>query len=435
MSHAKLLAFSDLHLSEKFGLAGGNRRVQTDDTTHKKTRRRSLLEGARFLKHLAARAREEQPDAILFGGDLFDRANPTPNEEVVAMRGVLELADIAPVYLLLGNHTQTLGDSEHALGIFRELGDPRIRVIDRPECVDIAGDIALFCLPYPPTGKIVEDGDQARGWSSELRNGLTSDALGRIVERYVETIRHKNFQPMGFKRTPILFAHGTFAGCNYNDERVVPLSDVQIPTDLLHEFDAVVAGHLHKRQRIPGNDAGYYVGACDRWQFDHSTNPAGFAWIEAGEGVVEWRFEDYAQSRHFCTIDPYPFEIWAYDTLGEDYADTIDYDPTAHFDTGEMLDLDRCFVRVKGSTRELEYLDSLESLAARVVDKTNLGGLTLEVDVERDDRSLDAVEPGGGVRAIFDAYNDSRPNAIPADVREDVFDEVAETATLNRNGQ
>ncbi|MEY2591749.1 MAG: repair protein SbcD/Mre11, partial [Acidimicrobiaceae bacterium] len=79
------------------------------------------------LAEIASIAREQEVDAVLVVGDLFDTAAPTPEAERIVYRALLDLADTgATVIVLAGNH-----DSERRLQAVEPVLE-RGRVITRP---------------------------------------------------------------------------------------------------------------------------------------------------------------------------------------------------------------------------------------------------------------------------------------------------------------
>lgn len=386
------LVFSDIHLSEKLGLSGGNGKVQTADGP----RRRSLVEQEACLDWIATCTAQASPDAVLFAGDLYDRSNPTPNEESVALQGIQAIADHAPTYMLLGNHTQSLGDDESALASLRAVRHPDVHVVESPQIIDLGG-ANLYCLPYPPLGRVVDQGGE--GWSKEVRNGKVSDGLASITAHFADHC-HRSERP------GLLFSHVTFAGSEYGPGRAVPMTDVRVPTDRLPDFDAVVAGHLHMRQKIGGLGHAWYVGPPDRWSFNDEGNPAGIARLLVEQSGVKWQFRPYSEARTFETVTP--------DTM----VDWHDHDRLPD-ETGGR------FVRVRGQVDDLEAVDRLESIRDEL--GPMFGALTLDVEVPSDDREVSQVDPDGGLREIFDTFCNDRPDAIPEGRRESVFEAVQES--------
>lgn len=408
----KILHFTDLHLSERIGLSGGNVLVEHDG----QRRRRSLVDGARFLDWLCDRVELERPDWILFGGDLFDRARPTPNEYVVAATAFRRLSRVAPVTIIKGNHDDSSGHDSPATDViraFEEAGDGRIQVVDRPEVVEQNG-VTVYCLPYPPLGQLVERGDELEAWSKEFKSGMTSNALGAILDGFAT----RSLDELEADRATILLSHVTFAGAEYSQGQVVPMTDVGAPTSRLGDFSAVAAGHLHLRQRIAGLDSAWYTGATDRIDHGDAGNPTGVAWLTANGNRVDWQFEEYPRAREFITIEPGDLLKWG-------------ASPAIQPDAPQYEDGLRCperaIVRVKGAVDDLEFADKVERMRDDIASR--YGALTCELEVEANDDEVTAVEPGGGMRAIFDAYLEARPDAIPEQYRDEVFAAVESLTT------
>ncbi|WP_320672333.1 exonuclease SbcCD subunit D [Patulibacter defluvii] len=106
---------------------------------------------AAAIDHLVELAEEEQVDAILVAGDLFDRALPPVEAVRLAGDALRRLAAIAPVVLVSGNH-----DSAPRLGFAAELiaaGGVHLRTdpatVGEPLVLeDEHGPVALYGIPY-----------------------------------------------------------------------------------------------------------------------------------------------------------------------------------------------------------------------------------------------------------------------------------------------
>jgi len=387
-----LFCIADIHISEKLGLSGGNPKIDTPDGP----RRRSLVEQDRCLAWLAEQAAAEEPDAILFAGDLYDRHNPTPNEESVALAGMRRLADIAPTYVLLGNHTQSKGDDESALASLRAMQHPEIEIIETPRTISL-GEATLYCLPYPPLGRVVAP--EGESWGPEVKNGKVSQGLADIVAHWSNEAQESD-------EPSILFSHVTWAGGEYNPGRPAPMEDVRVPTDRLPVFDGVVAGHLHMRQRIGGLDHARYVGPPDRWSFNDEGNPAGYGVFSTGSG---WRFEPYEAAREFTTTTPDEFLEWA-----------------AHNGSAPDWACGQTWWRVRGEVADMEAIDAVEQ--ARDEFAGRFGAITLDVSVPEDDRELSEVDPDAGLEGLFGQFMEDRPDAVHDELRDSVFEAVEQVA-------
>ncbi|MEX0945861.1 MAG: exonuclease subunit SbcD, partial [Acidimicrobiia bacterium] len=61
-------------------------------------------EHRQVLAEIATIAGSEEVDLILVAGDIFDTASPGPAAEEIVYRALLDLADVAPVVMIAGNH-------------------------------------------------------------------------------------------------------------------------------------------------------------------------------------------------------------------------------------------------------------------------------------------------------------------------------------------
>ena len=71
----------------------------------RKIRGRSRADEHRsVLEEIAGIASDRDVDATLVAGDLFDASSPSPEDEAIVYRALLDLAEVAPVLVVGGNH-------------------------------------------------------------------------------------------------------------------------------------------------------------------------------------------------------------------------------------------------------------------------------------------------------------------------------------------
>lgn len=156
-------------------------------------------------------AREKNPDFIVVLGDTLDRHESIHVSPLCrSVKFLKDLMEIAPVYLLMGNHDlknnrQFLSD-EHPFTALKYWG-PRMTVIDTTTQIAINDQIFVLA-PYVPPGRFVE-------------------ALERTPE---------------WKSASCIFAHQEFKGCKYG----AMISTEGDSWDLTNPF--VVSGHIHDFQ-------------------------------------------------------------------------------------------------------------------------------------------------------------------------------------------
>lgn len=391
----KLFCFGDTHVSDRINLAGQNGLVDADGCRYVSgiTARRSLVEADRMFDWIFNQARKSSPDVILFLGDLYDRARPSPDEEFLSVNWFREIASIAPTVCLLGNHTQSSSTRESALASLKAASIEGLTVVERPRFIEFESG-ALFCVPYPPIGRFKRD-----GWTSEKVNGKATIALGKIVSGFADRA-HTLTVPT------VLAGHVTFAGAEFDSGHIAPRSEVQCPTSRLADFDAVVAGHIHKRQQITGARNGYYVGPPDRSSFSDERKPVGGVTLDVTRDGADFRWTNYRNARRFQTVD----------------CERLDTDV---LQPGQYL-------RVRGEVAtQSEYAALCERLEALRDDQTAVvNEATIRV-APRTDR-LATVDSNADLGAIFDLWLSQ--TEIPEDIDDSALFEIAQEAVTKAQG-
>lgn len=237
------------------------------------------------LAEILGHAREQRSDLIIHSGDLFDVARPGFSDIERGIHALQELAAIAPVVVVAGNH-----DSPLLFRIFQRLLGPnsRIRFVDRPLLPEDGGildyslangeRIRVAPLPFVHQNRLVEAFESANDWNAQ----------------YVERIRHlesvlgdglaDGYNP---SNDVLLFAaHLHVGGASYsNSEKPIHVTDayathaVDIPSVSYAAF-----GHIHKPQRLPGPVAGRYAGSPLQLDFGEEGEQKQIVLVEAKPG-------------------------------------------------------------------------------------------------------------------------------------------------------
>jgi exonuclease SbcD len=168
------------------------------------------------LAEMAAVAADRSVDVVLVAGDVFDVAAPTAEAEQVVYRALLDLADVAPVVVVAGNHDNPRRLA--AVAPLLELG--RVRVagrIRRPDQGGVISDLGLpvriALLPWQSQRGIVSASDlmfkdavdQVQDYAGRMRRvieamtgGLTTDTVNIALSHvmvYGPTPRGANATP------------------------------------------------------------------------------------------------------------------------------------------------------------------------------------------------------------------------------------------------
>jgi exonuclease SbcD len=223
-----------------------------------------------IVDHLA----EVGPDIITLGGDVYER-RPTPLESVAAARWVMDLADIAPVVVVYGNH-----DVAGCLDVLPYLRAAHpIQVASRPTTLRFPG-IDLHCLPWPRRGDLLAAAEKAP--TVEGASDAASEALRAILRGFA-----------GERRPGMpgaLVGHVMVRGSVVSTgQPVAPGTDFELGVEglALARADAYLLGHIHMAQGWTTADGApvLYPGSPRRTTWGE-LEPKGFSVVTLGGGEV-----------------------------------------------------------------------------------------------------------------------------------------------------
>ncbi len=257
---ARVLHTSDWHL----GVSVRNRsRAQDHDTA---------------IAELIEIARVATPDLILHTGDLFDGHRPPMADFGRAIVALRDLAVIAPVVVLAGNHDSAAALEVLGTAVGDELAeqfavdgyDPlascrhRIRIHARPTTAakgavatysSAAGvDIRLTALPFVHANRVLKEFDQLAE-----ANTTYADKLREIVNVLTKTAL-TDFDPSS--QVAVFASHVHVTEAALSSERTVHVS-TDYATDAGHlpvEYGYLAFGHIHVPQPVAGG-RGRYAGS------------------------------------------------------------------------------------------------------------------------------------------------------------------------------
>lgn len=229
------------------------------------------------LAEITRIAGEREVDVTLISGDLFDLSAPSPEDEEIVYRALLDLAEIGPVLVSGGNH-----DNPSRLEAVRPLLDlGRVTVLGRPAPPQAGGlvtieslGLAVALLPFVSQRGIVKaaeimdlDPDQhAQGYEERLR-------------RIISTLT----APMSTDTVNVLAGHLTVYGAETGGgERESHIFGYAIPPQAFPgSLSYVALGHLHRQQRIPAAAPVWYSGSVLQLDFGEVGDQKGVLVVEA----------------------------------------------------------------------------------------------------------------------------------------------------------
>lgn len=225
------------------------------------------------LQQLVALAADEQVDAVVVAGDVYDRAVP-PAEAVALLGDTLEQLIVKhgiAVILIAGNH-----DSAERIGFSgRILERQRLFVrggLDHVAPVVLGGSgapVAFHPLPYvePAFARGLAGGEAVSDHASAMAH-----LLGRV---------RASFEP---GRRNVLVGHAFVAGGS-ESESERPLSvggSGAVPADTFAGFDYVALGHLHRPQQADAAGRVRYSGSLLKYSFQEAGHDKSVSVVRIG---------------------------------------------------------------------------------------------------------------------------------------------------------
>lgn len=238
-----------------------------------------------ILDEIVALARQYQPDAVVFAGDIYDRSVP-PVEAVALFDDFMtQLRAALPngeIMLISGNH-----DSAQRLDVFRsELSDRGIHMIGNPPMqkgetiervtlTDDFGAVNFYLLPFVRPGMVRNVVD-----TKENGDNLSyPEAFSRLLalsplnpdERNV-LVSHQFFLPDG----------GDAENIERAENEVKQVGNVDaIPASLIADFDYAALGHIHKPMKV-GSETLRYCGTPMPYSLSEENQQKGILMVEMG---------------------------------------------------------------------------------------------------------------------------------------------------------
>jgi exonuclease SbcD len=232
------------------------------------------------LAEIVAIAREQRVDVTLVVGDLFDVSSPSPEDEEIVYRALLDLAEVGPVLVVGGNH-----DSSARLEAVKPLlGLGRITVAARPRAPAEGGlariealGLEVALLPFVSQRGIVK--------ASEIMD-LDPDQHSQSYEERLRRIISALTEDMGADTVNVLAGHLTVYGAESGGgEREAHIFGYAIPPQAFPgSLSYVALGHLHRQQRVPASAPVWYSGSPLQLDFGEVADRKGVLLIDAEPG-------------------------------------------------------------------------------------------------------------------------------------------------------
>lgn len=285
----RVLHFADVHIGmENYG--------KTDPASGLSQR---VLDFLHRMDEMIAYAREQEVDLVIFAGDAFKTRTPNPTFQREFAWRILDLAELAPVVMLVGNHDlQPNAVKASSIEIYHILRVPNVIIADGfavHEVTTRRGRVIVGSAPYPIRARILERA-QSPNMTIAQTDAFLEDELANILTDMAseaDALARANGEDV----PRLLVGHFTVRGAVWGSERSVMLGrDVQISPSLLADahWDYVALGHIHKHQNLTeGRDDVpplVYSGSLERIDFGEEADTKGFCWVNLRRGGVAWEF-------------------------------------------------------------------------------------------------------------------------------------------------
>lgn len=238
----------------------------------------SLLEDQALILHqIVSIADEEQADAVLIAGDVYQRSSPQAEAMALFDRFVSRLAEAGrKVFVISGNHDSALRISyfsQLVRGAGVHVSEAYTGQLQRVTLQDDAGEITLWLMPYLR--------------ASQVRRYFPEEKIASLQDAVAAVICQADIDPA--KRN-ILLCHQFVTGCELagSEEQSVGGLDA-VSAEVFDAFDYVALGHIHRAQKA-GRDAVRYAGSPLKYSFSEANHMKSVTLVDMPEkGSVQVR--------------------------------------------------------------------------------------------------------------------------------------------------
>lgn len=297
----RILHFADVHIGmETYG--------RTDPDTGLSSR---VVDFLHRMDDMCQYAADHEVDLVIFAGDAFKTRTPNPTYQREFAHRIRDLAALAPVVLLVGNHdVAPMLMKASSIEIYDTLEVPNVWVANDYETRIVEtkrGPVIVGTAPYPIRSRILEH-VPTMGLTIQETDARLEEQMVAIMDELAEEA-DKLAADAGQPEMPrLLTGHFTILGAVDGSERAIMLGrDVKIPKAIIADdrWDYVAMGHIHKHQNLTaGRDdvpPVVYCGSIERIDFGEEGDAKGFCWVELARNAAQWQFVELA-ARPFVTL-------------------------------------------------------------------------------------------------------------------------------------
>lgn len=223
------------------------------------------------FEDLFVKARKLKPDVVVVCGDIIDEKTQRISPELIDQLNwwFTELAKIAPVHVILGNHDGNLANLSRQDAI-----SPILSLLDHQ-------NISF----YKQSGTYPQDHD---GWDVSFCVFSCFDEDG--WEHVEPDPDHIN----------IALFHGSVTGAKTDLDYAL---GAEVPIEFFDEFDFVLLGDVHLRQFLNEEKTIAYPGSCIQQNFGEITDKGFLFWDIRSKDDFDVKFHRIKQPKPFITIE------------------------------------------------------------------------------------------------------------------------------------
>lgn len=285
----KIIATSDWHLGNLFH---GNDR---------------LPEHKHFLAWLLERLEEEQPDALLVAGDVFDNGNPSAAAQSAYYEFLADATKVCPdmqIVITAGNH-----DSANRLEAPRVLlARHRVEVrgnvhrVWSPETESWQTDMEDLMIPV-----VGKDGDRMVVLavpylrSDVVQNACYSEGVNLFLRRLTERAREL-YPDYPLVMMAHMYAKGAEIATRDASEKIVVGGQEEVSLEEGEHPDYLTCGHIHKRQRVWGTGWARYTGSVLPMSFAEKDYTHGVDLVRLEQGKTSVEQKVYIPQHRLCVL-------------------------------------------------------------------------------------------------------------------------------------
>jgi DNA repair protein SbcD/Mre11 len=240
------------------------------------------------LEEIVELARSEEVDLVLVAGDQFDTSSPSPEAERLVYRTLLQMAEVAPVVMVAGNHDHPR--RLEAVAPLLELG--RVTCVGSVASADQGGvvrpldSIRVAMIPFLSQRAIVRAADLME-LDPDRHGGKYVDRMTAIIDALCQDLSTHDVNIV----VGHVMVHGGQVGGGERSAHTV--FDYSIPSQAFPTSLSYVAlGHLHRHQKMPAAAPVWYSGSPIQLDFGEIDDRKGVLLVEAEPGKpskVEFR--------------------------------------------------------------------------------------------------------------------------------------------------